>query len=173
MASLGEHPGSPHRLRARPRDGPLSQRGGGAYQTAHRICTRAPHARGPIRDRPSAPARPARGRGVRLGRVRPGGDARRVRGAGLHFGLAHAAGAAYVDTVTGESEMQGAMTRRAFAERLALAAAAPFVAIDVALPRDRGTAAPPPQQAEPSPLARALTNADEPDFVFAAFRGPE
>jgi hypothetical protein len=103
------------------------------------------------------------------------------------------------------------MTRRAFAERLALAAAAPFVAIDVALPRG-GTAAAPPPQAEPSPLARALTeairirygdrlsaedlktiaqsiasrlegmerlyqvaltNADEPDFVFAAFRGPE
>lgn len=106
--------------------------------------------------------------------------------------------------------MAGAITRRAFAERLALAAAASFVAID--LPPPRGvTAAPPPQQPEPSPLARALTeairiryddrlsaddlktiaqtiasrlegmdrlyqvaltNADEPDFVFAAFRGP-
>ncbi len=112
--------------------------------------------------------------------------------------------------------MQRAITRRAFAEHLALAAAAPFVAIDLPLPlphRSRG--GPPatlPQQAEPSPLARALTeairirygdrlsaedlktiaqsiaarldgmerlyqvaltNADEPDFVFAAFRGPE
>ena len=108
--------------------------------------------------------------------------------------------------------MQGAMTRRAFAERLALAAAAPFVAIDLPLPGGSAPAAAPPQQAEPSPLARALTeairirygdrlsaedlktiaqsiatrlegmerlyqvaltNADEPDFVFAAFRAPE
>jgi hypothetical protein len=108
--------------------------------------------------------------------------------------------------------MPGAISRRAFAERLALAAAAPFVAIDVALPRGSDTGPTPPQQAEPSPLARALTeairirygdrlsaenlktiaqsiasrlegmerlyqvaltNADEPDFVFAAFRGPE
>lgn len=108
--------------------------------------------------------------------------------------------------------MQGAMTRRAFAERLALAAAAPFVAIDLRWPGGSAPAATPPQQAEPSPLARALTeairirygdrlsaedlktiaqsiatrlegmerlyrvaltNADEPDFVFAAFRAPE
>jgi hypothetical protein len=116
--------------------------------------------------------------------------------------------------VTEGSELLGAITRRAFAERLALAAAAPFVVIDLplTLPRGSGPAATPPQQAEPSPLARALTeairirygdrlsaedlktiaqsiaarlegmerlyhvaltNADEPDFVFAAFRGRE
>jgi hypothetical protein len=116
--------------------------------------------------------------------------------------------------VTGGSEVPAAITRRAFAERLALAAAAPFVAIDLPLPLPPGSgiAVTPPQQTEPSPLARALTeairirygdrlgaedlktiaqsiasrleamerlyqvaltNADEPDFVFAAFRGPE
>ncbi len=66
-----------------------------------------------------------------------------------------------IDTMTGGSEMTGAMTRRAFAERLALAAAAPFVALDVALPRGSTTpaAALLPQQAGPSPLARALTEA--------------
>ncbi len=108
--------------------------------------------------------------------------------------------------------MLGPISRRAFAERLALAAAAPFVAIELELPHGGAPAAIPPQQAEPSPLAKALaeairirygdrlsvedlktitqsiasrldgmerlyqvalTNADEPDFVFAAFRGPE
>jgi hypothetical protein len=86
------------------------------------------------------------------------------------------------------------------------------VAIDLPPPRGGVAATPSPQQAEPSALARALTeairirygdrlsaenlktiaqsiasrlegmerlyqvaltNADEPDFVFAAFRGPE
>lgn len=109
-----------------------------------------------------------------------------------------------------------AISRRDFAERLALAAAAPFVALDLSLPppaaRRRPGATLPPQQAEPSPLAKALTeairlrygdrlsgedlktitagielrlqglerlsrvaltNADEPDFVFSVYRGPE
>lgn len=107
-----------------------------------------------------------------------------------------------------------AISRRAFAERLALAAAAPFVALDLpprSAPRPPNPT-PLPQGAEPSPLARALseairlrygdrlspddlktitagielrlqglerlsrvalTNADEPDFVFAVYRGPE
>ena len=106
------------------------------------------------------------------------------------------------------------ITRRTFAERLALAAAAPFVALDVELPpaapAGRAAAAQAPQT-EPSPLAKtlaeairlrygdrlspddlkavtqaidsrlrnidqlykvALANADEPAFVFAAYRGP-
>ena len=109
--------------------------------------------------------------------------------------------------------MSPSISRRAFAEQLALAAAAPFVALDL----PAGTAprpSPPPgaQDTEPSPLAKtlaeavrlrygdrlsdddlraitqaihsrlqnvdqlykvALTNADEPAFVFAAYRGTE
>jgi hypothetical protein len=112
--------------------------------------------------------------------------------------------------------MADAITRRRFAERLALAAAAPFVALDVPLPPPpppprAGPAPRAQQQAEPSPLAKALaesirlrygdrlsaddlktitqgiesrlqglerlyrvalTNADEPDFVFSVYRGP-
>jgi hypothetical protein len=108
-----------------------------------------------------------------------------------------------------------ALSRRAFAERLALAAAAPFVELD--LPLELRTPEPTPhppsvQQPEPSALAKtlaeairlrygdrltsddlktitagieqrlqgldrlarvALTNADEPDFVFSAYRGSE
>ncbi len=109
--------------------------------------------------------------------------------------------------------MSDSMSRRHFAERLALAAAAPFIALD--LPPSGSVArvpAAPLQQSEPSPLAKALaeairlrygdrlsgddlrtlttaidgrlqglerlsrvalTNADEPDFVFAAYRAPE
>lgn len=112
--------------------------------------------------------------------------------------------------------MSDSLSRRAFAERLALAAAAPFIALD--LPLELRTPEPTPprppsaQQPEPSPLAKtlaeairlrygdrltsddlktitagieqrlqgldrlarvALTNADEPDFVFSAYRGPE
>ena len=53
------------------------------------------------------------------------------------------------------------LSRRAFAERLALAAAAPFIALDLPSP---GAIAPPavppaPQQPEPSPLARTLAEA--------------
>ena len=111
--------------------------------------------------------------------------------------------------------MSDALSRRAFAERLALAAAAPFIALDLPLelrtpePISRLPSA---QQPEPSPLAKALaeairlrygdrltsddlktitagieqrlqgldrlarvalTNSDEPDFVFSAYRGPE
>ena len=109
--------------------------------------------------------------------------------------------------------MSTSISRRAFAEQLALAAAAPFVALD--LPAATAPRPPPPQGAqdtEPSPLAKtlgeavrlrygdrlsdddlkaitqaihsrlqnvdqlykvALTNADEPAFVFAAYRGRE
>jgi len=105
------------------------------------------------------------------------------------------------------------ISRREFAERLALAAAAPYVALDV--PARSPSAVPPPlptQQPEPSPLARALaeairlrygdrlsgddlktitqgiearlqgverlyrvalTNGDEPDFVFSVYRGAD
>jgi len=94
------------------------------------------------------------------------------------------------------------ISRRAFAEQLALAAAAPFVALD--LPAGTAPRPSPPQGAqdtEPSPLYGdrlsdddlraitqaihsrlqnvdqlykvALTNADEPAFVFAAYRGTE
>ena len=111
-----------------------------------------------------------------------------------------------------------AISRRDFAERLALAAAAPFVVLDLPLSAAPAAALPPPgatplaEQAEPSPLAKALaeairlrygdrlsgddvktitagiesrlqglerlsrvalTNADEPDFVFSVYRGPE
>lgn len=110
--------------------------------------------------------------------------------------------------------MTDLLTRRAFAERLALAAAAPFVLEDL---RDlRLAPSPPPQQPQqetaPSPLAQALaesirlrygdrlsaddlktitqsidarlrnverlykpalTNADEPDFVYAVYRGED
>lgn len=101
--------------------------------------------------------------------------------------------------------------RRAFAELVALVAAAPFVALDVPAPAARAPRAP-QQQGEPSPLAKtlaesirlrygdrlsaddvktitrsietrlqgierlnrvALTNADEPDFVFSVYRGPD
>jgi len=108
------------------------------------------------------------------------------------------------------------ISRRAFAEQLALAAAAPFVALDLpAGTAPRPSPPPPPQgvqDTEPSPLAKtlaeavrlrygdrlsdddlraitqaihsrlqnvdqlykvALTNADEPAFVFAAYRGAE
>lgn len=100
--------------------------------------------------------------------------------------------------------MMDAMSRRAFAEQLALLAAAPWFVDDVAAVR--------PQQQEPSALAKslaeavrlrypdrltaeqlatitrsidsrlrqierlyetALTNADEPDFVYAVYRGPD
>ncbi len=51
--------------------------------------------------------------------------------------------------------MPAPISRRAFAERLALAAAAPFVALDLpALPAGPAQAA--PQETEPSSLARAL-----------------
>jgi hypothetical protein len=111
--------------------------------------------------------------------------------------------------------MSDSMSRRHFAERLALAAAAPFIALDLRPVESVAPVpapAPPLQQSEPSPLARALaeairlrygdrlsgddlktlttaidgrlqglerlsrvalTNADEPDFVFAAYRAPE
>jgi hypothetical protein len=113
--------------------------------------------------------------------------------------------------------MSSSISRRRFAERLALAAAAPFVALDLpASPFPPPTAPyrplPPSQETEPSPLAKtlaeairlrygdrlsaedltavtqaihsrlqsvdqlykvALTNADEPAFVFAAYRGSE
>ncbi len=108
--------------------------------------------------------------------------------------------------------MTDLLSRRAFAERLALAVAAPFVLSDL---RDLGVA-PPSQQLQqetpPSPLAQALaesirlrygdrlsaddlktiaqsidvrlrnaerlykpalTNADEPDFVYAVYRGED
>ncbi|HYT73029.1 MAG TPA: hypothetical protein VEK78_16710 [Gemmatimonadales bacterium] len=109
--------------------------------------------------------------------------------------------------------MTDPITRRQFAERLALAAAAPLVALDVPLPPPprAGPAPRAPQHTEPSPLATALaeairlrygdrlsaddlktitqgiesrlqglerlyrvalTNADEPDFVFSVYRGP-
>jgi hypothetical protein len=113
--------------------------------------------------------------------------------------------------------MPEAISRREFAERLALAAAAPYVALDVASSAATpgstrpaaARAALPAFQAEPSPLARALaeairlrygdrlsaddlkaitqgiefrlqgverlyrvalSNADEPDFVFSVYR---
>jgi len=109
--------------------------------------------------------------------------------------------------------MSDPITRREFAERLALAAAAPYVALDVpARPASSSTPSVPPQQTEPSPLARALaesirlrygdrlsaddlkaitqgiearlqgverlyrvalTNGDEPDFVFSVYRGAD
>src|SRR6059036_1092618 len=109
--------------------------------------------------------------------------------------------------------MPQSLTRRDFAERLALAAAAPFVAMDVPLPRGASAIPSPTQQAaEPSALARALaesirlrygdrlsaddlktitqgienrlqglerlyhialTNGDEPDFVFSVYRGAD
>jgi len=105
------------------------------------------------------------------------------------------------------------ISRRAFAEQLALAAAAPFVALDLpASSAPRPSAPQGAQDTEPSPLAKtlaeavrlrygdrlsdddlkaitqaihsrlqnvdqlykvALTNADEPAFVFAAYRGTE
>ena len=107
--------------------------------------------------------------------------------------------------------MPDPISRREFAERLALAAAAPYVALDAPQPRPR-PAVPPTQLPEPSPLARALaesirlrygdrlsaddlkaitqgiearlqgverlyrvalTNGDEPDFVFSVYRGAE
>src|SRR5207253_1828971 len=53
--------------------------------------------------------------------------------------------------------MSDPITRREFAERLALAAAAPYVAMDVpARPASSSTPSVPPQQTEPSALARAL-----------------
>lgn len=108
--------------------------------------------------------------------------------------------------------MSDPITRRAFAERLALAAAAPFVLEDLrALPLPSPRQAP-QQETVPSPLARALaesikirygdrlsaedlktitqsidtrlrnaerlyrqalTNGDEPDFVFSVYRGAD
>jgi hypothetical protein len=104
-----------------------------------------------------------------------------------------------------------AYSRRALAERLALAVAAPFILEDVAF--ERGVIlASPDQEQEPSPLAKTLAesirlrygtrlsaadmatitrsidarlrglerlyqvplaNADEPDFVFSVYRGPD
>jgi len=100
-----------------------------------------------------------------------------------------------------------AISRRAFAEQLALAAAAPWFLDESAVRRP-----PAPQQSEPSPLAKALaeavrvrypdrfsaddltaitrsidgrlraierlyqtalTNADEPDFVYSVYRGAD
>jgi len=53
--------------------------------------------------------------------------------------------------------MPQSLTRRAFAEQIALAAAAPFVALDVPLSRGASAVASPTQQpAEPSALARVL-----------------
>ena len=105
------------------------------------------------------------------------------------------------------------ISRRAFAERLALAAAAPYVTLDVSAPTQSSVPPSlPTQQPEPSPLARALaesirlrygdrlsaddlkaitegiearlqgverlyrialTNGDEPDFVFSVYRGAD
>lgn len=108
--------------------------------------------------------------------------------------------------------MHAPLSRRAFAERLALAAAAPFIALDLPLEPRALTAPAALQQPEPSPLAKTLaeairlrygdrlssddlktittgielrlqglerlarvplTNADEPDFVFSAYRAPQ
>ncbi len=113
--------------------------------------------------------------------------------------------------------MSDAVSRRAFAERLALAAAAPFILADLdgAFPLStawRGGQGVRQQQQEPSALAKALaegvrlrypdrftpeelaaitrsidgrlravdrlyqttlTNADEPDFVYAVYRGAD
>ena len=109
--------------------------------------------------------------------------------------------------------MSDPITRREFAERLALAAAAPYVTLDVSAPTQSSVPPSlPTQQPEPSPLARALaesirlrygdrlsaddlkaitqgiearlqgverlyrialTNADEPDFVFSVYRGAD
>jgi hypothetical protein len=105
--------------------------------------------------------------------------------------------------------MMDAISRRAFAEQLALAAAAPWFLEDLRAPVPRPQS---PQQQEPSALAKALaetirlrypdrfspedlatitrsidgrlraverlyqmtlTNADEPDFVFAVYRGDD
>jgi hypothetical protein len=60
--------------------------------------------------------------------------------------------------------MADAITRREFAELLALSAAAPYIAGDilpapVPLPSATGSPHGAPQQAEPSPLANALTEA--------------
>ncbi len=109
--------------------------------------------------------------------------------------------------------MSTSISRRTFAEQLALAAAAPFVALELSPARGRNPSpAQGAQDTEPSPLAKtlaeavrlrygdrlsdddlkvitqaihsrlqnvdqlykvALTNADEPAFVFAAYRGAE
>ena len=108
--------------------------------------------------------------------------------------------------------MPDPISRREFAERLALAAAAPYLALDAPQPPPRPPIVPPTQLPEPSPLARALaesirlrygdrlsaddlkaitqgiearlqgverlyrialTNGDEPDFVFSAYRGAD
>ncbi len=105
--------------------------------------------------------------------------------------------------------MSDAISRRAFAEQLALVAAAPWFLEDLRPQAPRPQA---PQQQEPSPLAKALadgvrlrypdrftpeelaaitrsidgrlraverlyqtalTNADEPDFVYAVYRGAD
>src|SRR6266571_897998 len=98
--------------------------------------------------------------------------------------------------------MPEGLSRRAFAERLALAAAAPFVLLDVRLPMAAGAPSPLAQALAESIRLRygdrlsaddvktitqsiesrlqgverlyrvALTNADEPDFVFSVYRGP-
>lgn len=108
--------------------------------------------------------------------------------------------------------MTDLLTRRAFAERLALAAAAPFVLHDLRGVRLAPSGQQPQQEAAPSPLAQALaesirlrygdrlsaddvktitqsidarlrnverlykpalTNADEPDFVYTVYRGED
>ena len=109
--------------------------------------------------------------------------------------------------------MTDAISRRAFAEQLALAAAAPFLLDEVPLsPAGRGGPGVRVQQQEPSALAKSLaegvrlrypdrftaeelatitrgidnrlrqverlyqtplTNADEPDFVYAVYRGDD
>ncbi len=113
--------------------------------------------------------------------------------------------------------MTDAISRRAFAERLALAAAAPWIMGDLTLvpplrSAERGSGGEDQQAQEPSPLAKALaegvrlrypdrfspedlttitrsidtrlraverlyqtalTNADEPDFVYAVYRGAD
>jgi hypothetical protein len=108
--------------------------------------------------------------------------------------------------------MSDAISRRAFAERLALAAAAPLILADLRPGELRAQAPQTPQQQEPSPLAKALaegvrlrypdrltpedlatitrsidgrlraverlhqtalTNADEPDFVYTVYRGAD
>jgi hypothetical protein len=108
--------------------------------------------------------------------------------------------------------MMDAISRRAFAEKLALAAAAPLILGDLGLDEARPRARQGPQATEPSALAKALaegvrlrypdrfspedlatitrsidsrlraverlyqttlTNADEPDFVYAVYRGED
>src|SRR2546425_5028977 len=213
VASVRQPAGAAHRLRAGPGGGPLQRRRGRADAPPHRVLAGAPQARGPVR--PGAALRVPRAhrrRGVRVGDVRRRRAARDVRGPGLHDGPVDPPRVPLTHAATGGRMAK--ITRRTFAERLALAAAAPFVALDVELPpaapAGRAAAAQAPQT-EPSPLAKtlaeairlrygdrlspddlkavtqaidsrlrnidqlykvALANADEPAFVFAAYRGP-